>query len=227
MEVELRRHTTQTPWTYAQLDARQNEIAERMMTGKGEQGKLLLSELSPVITLGRRASERELLHPDLRGKLGIETYRTNRGGLATYHGPGQWVVFPVDSLERLTGDRKGVKSMVHLLLQAALSVAKVYEPQAQIRCGAELGVWSPQGKVASVGISIYRRILLHGLAINGFKTPASFVGLRPCGLEAPVGYLLNGPNDDEFRNMGSLLIYEISSRLRKAGSANDSLQKTV
>jgi lipoyl(octanoyl) transferase len=190
--TEIRRDTPEAPWTYALLDRRQREIAERVRGG-GE-GALLLSEVAPVITMGRRTAASDLLFPaSFYESRGIEIYATDRGGLATYHGPGQWVLFVVDRLDRLTGDSRGVRKAVDGLLEIARRVGAKYRADAHLRAGAELGAWSSRGKFGAVGVHIENRVLLHGLSLNAYRTEQSFLGLRPCGLDAPVDFLLDGP----------------------------------
>lgn len=210
MKVEIHRHTPETPWTYRDLDVRQREIAREVREGGA--GCILLSEVAPVVTMGRRAtvSELPLGEPYLREK-GIDVLFTDRGGLATYHGPGQWVLFVVEKLERLTGDPRGVKDAVCRLLKTAEEVGRLYDESVVIRDGLETGVWTSKGKFAAVGVHVEEGILLHGLAVNGFKTAQSFVGLRPCGLDAPVDFLLDGrgrPAQDRevlFKELGDRL----------------------
>jgi lipoyl(octanoyl) transferase len=188
-KFEVRRHTSDSPWTYRDLDLRQREIAEEVVQGRS--GKFLLSEVAPVITVGRRTPEADYLNTQ------TDVYRVHRGGLATYHGPGQWVLFLVDSLEKLTGDRRGVRKMIARLLQIAKSAAEGRGIAAEIREGAELGVWTARGKFAAVGIHVEKGVVLHGLSINGFQTKESFQNLRPCGLDLPVDYLVENPADFE------------------------------
>jgi lipoate-protein ligase B len=188
--IEIRRNFIHQEWTYAQLDKRQRVIAEGVRTGKP--GAILISELAPVITLGRRASQADLLLPQAEFDiLGIEIIHSDRGGLATYHGPGQWVIYVVDSMERLFGEVTGAKKLVHFLLNAALVVCQKYIPDAHVKEGCELGVWSNTGKLASVGVHIDKGVSLHGVAINGYRTEESFFGIKPCGLNAQVDYLFH------------------------------------
>jgi lipoyl(octanoyl) transferase len=189
---EVRRHTSQNPWTYRDLDQRQRVIAEQVLLGS--EGTFLLSEVAPVVTVGRRTPD-----ADFRS-VQTEIFKVDRGGLATYHGPGQWVLFPVERLERLTGDRRGVRKMIKSLLAIAKRVAEERRIQAEIRDGAQLGVWTAQGKFAAVGIHVQKGVVLHGLSINGYQTKESFQKLRPCGLELPVDYLLK--NRDDFDQLG-------------------------
>ena len=208
--VEIRRHgLLGAAWTYALLDARQREVAARVRDSADDApGALLLSEVAPVITFGKRATHSELMvSPAVLAASGVELFETDRGGLATYHGPGQWVLFAVDRLDRLTGDPRGVRKAVEGLLQTALEVARLCEPMAEIRSGLETGVWSPRGKLASVGVQIEQGVLLHGLSINGYRTQTSFMGLRPCGLDAPVDFLLgNESSPSEFDELGAKII---------------------
>lgn len=191
------------------LDARQREVALRVK--QGGPGALLLSEVAPVITVGRRAAPTDLLLPkELLTRAGVEVLPTDRGGLATWHGPGQWVLFAVDSLERLTGDRRGVRKAVDGLLSVALEVGKTYDSSAEIRSGAEMGVWTKRGKFAALGVHIDQGVLLHGLSINGFKTQTSFMGLRPCGLDLPVDYLIEG-RPELFEEFGKKILEKAQS----------------
>jgi lipoate-protein ligase B len=214
VEVEVRRHCPDSPWTYAMLDRRQREIAARVRDG-GE-GALLLSEVAPVITVGRRTSSGDILFSaEEFVRRGVDVVHTDRGGFATYHGPGQWVLFAIDRLDRLTGDAIGVRMAVMGLLDVALEVGRVYRPMAEIRCGAELGVWSVGGKFAAVGVHVEQRVLLHGVAVNGFKSDTSFMGLRPCGLDAPVDFLLSVRDDEGFELLGRQLVAAALNRLWK------------
>lgn len=190
--IEVHRHSASSPWTYQQLDERQRSIRDEVLAGG--KGKILFSEVAPVITLGRGRVEEDLLLPRAEyARKGVEIYETSRGGRATYHGPGQWVVFVVDSLERLTGDRRGVRKLVDGLFSVALEICREKFPRAEIREDCEAGVWSEPGaggtKLAALGVRIDRGVVQHGFSLNIYETPTSFVGIHPCGLSLPVGYL--------------------------------------
>lgn len=204
--IQVFRHQPpQLIWTYSALDALQRVLAHRVR--EGGPGALILSELAPVITLGRRADDTCFTLPHHRLlEQGVEIYPSDRGGLATYHGPGQWVLFPVYRLEDLTGDSRGVGHLVHGLLEIAHRVGQFYLPHPQKREGLHQGVWSPQGKFASVGVHIQEGVVLHGLAINGFKTEQSFQGIKPCGLDAPVSFLLDQPDEAQFIQLGQRIL---------------------
>jgi len=212
--VEVRRHSAENPWTYELLDAYQRTLAvalEASSIDGGTSGRILVSELAPVITLGRRECSQDLMLPknELLSR-GISTFQTDRGGRATYHGPGQWVLFVVDRLDRMTGDRRGVRKAVEGLLETGRTVGERFlGSQVHLKDGAATGIWTDQGKLASVGVHIQRGVLLHGMALNAFRTSQSFLGLRPCGLDAQVDFLFSEPDEERFMSVPELLVAEL------------------
>lgn len=220
VELITRRHSAESPWTYAQLDELQRQVAGRVRAGGP--GALILSEVAPVITHGRRTQSSDILLG------GAPLYPVNRGGLATYHGPGQWVAFAVDRLDRLTGDPRGVRKMVCALLAAAADVGRLYRDPVRIGEGAELGAWSDSGKFAAVGIHVAQGVVQHGLSLNGFRTPESFQGLRPCGLDKPVDYLLAEADLPAFAVLGEQLKEALLRHLwQEAAEAHSDAKATV
>jgi len=213
-EVIIERHSDHYPHLYRDMDRHQRKIAKRVLAG--EKGAILLFEVAPVITYGRRTPQSDFHYEEFfYKKNGIDLYPVDRGGLATYHGPGQWVLFIVDHLERLTGDARGVRKAVCGLLQAALEVIKKIDPKSSVLENDRTGVWGVLGKYASVGVHIENRILMHGLCLNVFKTEKSFLGFNPCGLNSEIGFLaelkpeLN--TDEGFMNIGKELVEKIKS----------------
>lgn len=220
-QVEVRRHSRAEPWTYAGLNSRQREVADRVRRDADAPGALLLSEVAPVITLGRRTVPGDLLMDEAAYReRGIELLPVDRGGLATWHGPGQWVAFAVDRLDRLTGDSRGVRLAVEGLLEAAAEVARRYVPLVELRWGAETGLWLPggRGKLASVGVHVERGVLLHGLSLNVQRYPGSFLGLRACGLEAQPAFLAGDAavGDSFGRGDGGITFEKVGAELQEA-----------
>jgi lipoyl(octanoyl) transferase len=203
-DASVFRHSLESPFTYSDLLLKQEAVFSRVKAG--EPGQVLLAEVAPVITLGRTSNEADLgFSLEHYQNLGIQILRTDRGGKATYHGPGQWVVFVVESLERLTGDSKGIRRATDLLLERALQVCSQFrsgrgeqDRVVESRGDCEVGVWNsgqPE-KLVSLGLKVNDRILQHGLCFNGFPTPESYAGIRPCGIQgASPGWLI--PSDLE------------------------------
>lgn len=216
LTVEIHRHSEASPWTYADLDRRQREIQTAILA-RGEPGRLLLSEVAPVVTLGTRTGHGDWNATTLAAQ-GVATQPVDRGGLATYHGPGQWVLFVVERLDRLTGDARGVRQVVDTLLQSAQDLAQAYGQDAVIREAPCTGLWTTRGKLASIGIRVRDRVVQHGIALNVHRTGPSFAGIRACGLDAAPDYLFDSPCPDAlFEEAGNAWVSAVLrgfSRLR-------------
>ncbi len=142
---------------------------------------LLLLEHPPVITLGRRATLDDVFLPEaaLRQR-GIALERTTRGGLVTYHGPGQLVGYPIVKL-RARG--LTVPCYVRALELAIISALASLGIDARIDAG-HVGVWTDQGKIAAIGVAQRHGVTLHGFAVNLQPDLAHFQLINPCGIGA-------------------------------------------
>jgi len=161
---------------YQSVLALQTELRAQVLSG-GEE-TILFVEHSPVVTLGHRATPADLLVPIAQLEAqGIEVVRVSRGGQATYHGPGQLVVYPVVRL------RGGVVGHVEWLTSAAVTVAEPLGVSAQYRA-EPVGVWVGDRKLGAVGVHVEHQVAIHGLSLN--VTAASTEVFRrqlfvPCG----------------------------------------------
>jgi len=129
----------------------QQMCAKAMMSGKrqpnGADGVLLLLEHEPVYTVGLRSHKYpENIADDLR-KLGADFQRTNRGGLITFHGPGQLVVYPILHLRHWG---LGVKSYVDALERSIISCCEELGVRGE-RSAKYTGVWIGRNKIAAIG----------------------------------------------------------------------------
>ena len=175
-----------------------------------EQGavQLHLAELQPVVTLGRRTDfqEFESRIADIESQ-GVSVERVSRGGKMTYHGPGQWVLFPVLHVTDLGTHPKDVQVVVCQLLKLLRSVVESFSVTCEVRAGEEMGIWANGGKLGSIGIQVSENRVTHGAALNVFSTPQSFYGIQPCGLSAQPAYLWElagepGPKESFFKKVG-------------------------
>ena len=156
-------------------------LQERLLARRaGASGDLAAAlEHDPVVTLGPRADGEDLLLPAAElERRGIAVVRTERGGLATYHGPGQLVVYPIVALKR-----EAIRSYVTLLEDAALAVVTACGVAGNRRSGHP-GIWVGESKVASIGIRVRGGVTCHGVAINLTVDCTPFSWIRPCGLSA-------------------------------------------
>jgi lipoyl(octanoyl) transferase len=138
---------------------------------------LLLLEHPPVYTRGRRSTDADLpLGEDFYAAQGIEVVEVDRGGLVTYHGPGQLVGYPIMRI----GDVIGYLRTLEQTIVAALGREGV-----AARGGGDrpTGVWAGGRKIASIGVHVSRRVSTHGFAVNVDNDLQPFEWIVPCGLD--------------------------------------------
>ena len=139
---------------------------------------LIVVEHPPVATLGRRGTPAEVFDPDL------PVFAIERGGKATYHAPGQLVLYPIMHLG--TGNRD-VRAFVRHLEAFVIHLLDDFGIPAVTRPETP-GVWTVKTgkKIASIGIAIRDWVTLHGIALNVTLDPKEFERIDPCGLGAAV-----------------------------------------
>lgn len=153
----------------------QNELVAACHQGTGDE-TLLLLEHEGVYTIGRTRDRSSLHNPDTLPHPVIET---NRGGQATWHGPGQLVAYPILNLARRGRDlHRYVRFLETVIIHTCQRLGVTAEQQPGLT-----GVWVGEKKLASIGVGLRRWISMHGLALN--VTPASLEAFRhitPCGI---------------------------------------------
>lgn len=140
--------------------------------GRSQQIYVLGCEHPQIITLGTRLKNSDIiLDPE------IPAIKTDRGGLATLHTPGQLIIYPIFSLREW---HFGVKEWVDFLLKVTtLSFRKCNI----IIIFQENGLFTEVGKIASVGIAINKGISRHGLSLNITNDLSLFAKISPCGVQ--------------------------------------------
>ena len=142
---------------------------------------VLLLEHDPVVTLGRSGKRDSLLHDEAAlASRGVELVQSDRGGDATYHGPGQLVVYPILDLQP---DCKDVRRFVRALEQAMIDTCADFGVPATRRDG-DPGIWlrSPDRKIGAIGARFTRWVSHHGVALNVNTHMAHFGLIIPCGI---------------------------------------------
>jgi lipoate-protein ligase B len=181
-----RRRTVRWGWLgrvpYAEAWELQRAAERGVKAGTGEE-RLLLLEHPHVYTLGRNASERDVLaDPAVRAALEVEVAETDRGGQVTYHGPGQLVGYPILNL---SPDRRDVRRYVRDLQETIVRTLAGFGIRGEPRDGqAFVGVWVGEAKIASIGVHLSRWVTTHGFALNVATDLAFFRGIVACGLPA-------------------------------------------
>ena len=142
---------------------------------------VLLLEHPHTYTLGRRGDDGEVLaSPEHLRALGAEVVEVDRGGLATYHGPGQLVGYPILDLRprdrdarRYLRDLEG--ALINTLRECGIAARRVER---------KTGVWVGDRKIASIGVRFSRWITSHGFALNVTTDLSYFDHIVPCGMPA-------------------------------------------
>jgi lipoic acid synthetase len=170
---------TQLP--HAEALAILREHADRKIDGKAESDLLFLLEHPPTYTLGRDADGSNLLVPEEEcRRQGFDVAWTDRGGDATYHGPGQLMIYPVVDLNRWKRDLGAyVGALEEIVVRALADFGFAARRDERSR-----GVWLGAKKVASVGVKVKRWVAWHGVALNVNTDLDAFRRLNPCGLTA-------------------------------------------
>ncbi|KAJ0181102.1 hypothetical protein K1T71_003187 [Dendrolimus kikuchii] len=138
---------------------------------------LLLVEHKPVYTVGIRdeSSKEEIFR---LCSLGAEFKKTNRGGLITFHGPGQLVAYPIINLKHF---KTSVKWYVNSLEETVIKVCDDLGIKANR--SPHTGVWVDDNKIAAIGIHASRYVTTHGISLNCDNDLSWFDHIDPCGIE--------------------------------------------
>ena len=149
----------------------QKDLVRRRTEGETEVDCLILVEHDHVITLGRKTTPENFKPQD------IPVFQVERGGDATYHGPGQLVGYPIVRLATPNVQRF-VRDLEDVLIQATRTFGV-----ESVRVEGHPGVWVGGRKVASIGVAVTNWVTFHGFALN-VNTDLSYFGLiKPCGLD--------------------------------------------
>jgi lipoyl(octanoyl) transferase len=172
---------------FADALALQEELVEKKRNDRLSADQLLLLEHEPVYTIGRTPDRSSLYatgsRPSRDGDLGAihlphPLYSINRGGQATYHGPGQLMGYPVIDLRRCGQDLHKYLRWLEQLLIDALAEHDI----GATRRESLTGVWVENRKIASIGVGVRHWITMHGFALNVCGDLSPFDHIVPCGI---------------------------------------------
>ena len=172
---------------FARALALQEEIVARKRNEPSLEDQFLLLEHEPVYTIGRTPDQSSLSATGRRavrdGELGTAhlpypLFAINRGGQATYHGPGQLMGYPIIDLRRCGHDLHKYLRWLEQLLIRVLGRQGI----AATRRESLTGVWVEDRKIASIGVGVRHWITMHGFALNVCGDLSSFNHIVPCGI---------------------------------------------
>ena len=155
--------------------ALQEEVVTKKRQDRSLDDELLLLEHEPVYTIGRTPDKASLLGA---AHLPHPVIPTNRGGQATYHGPGQLMGYPIIDLRRCGQDLHRYLRWLEQLLIEFLGDHRI----AASRREGLTGVWIDHRKIASIGVGVRHWITMHGFALNVCGDLSPFNYIIPCGI---------------------------------------------
>ncbi len=161
--------------SYVNAGARMDAVVAEMAANPDMPDRLLIAEFEPVITLGRASTEAD---ERFAAELGVPIHKITRGGKATFHGPGQLVLYPVI---RLLGEARDLHAYLACIERALAATVGDFG----LTGGTDprnTGCWVNNRKIASIGVAVRRWVAYHGAALNVATDMSWFRRFDPCGL---------------------------------------------
>ncbi len=160
---------------FADALALQEEIVAKKREDRSLGDELLLLEHEAVYTIGRTPDKSSLL---ASAHLPHPLFAINRGGQATYHGPGQLMGYPIIDLRRCGQDlHRYLRWLEQLLIELLVDYGITASRRESLT-----GVWIGQRKIASIGVGVRHWITMHGFALNVCGDLSPFTYIIPCGI---------------------------------------------
>lgn len=157
--------------TYAEAYEHQKELVDARIDDRVPD-LLLMAEHEPVVTTGRGTTV------EAASDVQFPVFEIERGGEATYHGPGQLVVYPILKLEE---GRRDLHQYMRDLEEVIIRVLSEFDVAGH-RDERNTGVWLGDQKIASIGVAVRRWVTWHGFAVNVHTDLDAFRSFNPCGL---------------------------------------------
>ena len=158
------------------------DIQRRLLKARQEDripDTVLVLQHTPVVTLGNRGRDNYLLKTEEEYRaLGIDVFHAERGGDVTFHGPGQWVLYPIIFLGGSEADSHGY---LNNLEEIAIRTLGDYCIEGFRREGKS-GAWTDSGKIAAIGFRLKKWVSFHGMSFNVCNDLMGFNTIVPCGL---------------------------------------------
>ena len=157
----------------------QKSLLDARVSGKVEDCLILLQH-PPTFTFGRRYKEDNLItNKEYYESLGFAVYKTDRGGLATYHGLGQLVGYPIIKISTYTKDYYQYLRMLEDVMIKTLNDFGI----AARRNEGYTGVWADNAKIGFIGVRMSFGYTMHGFSLNVNNDVSPFNYITPCGIQ--------------------------------------------
>ncbi|MBF0105725.1 MAG: lipoyl(octanoyl) transferase LipB [Deltaproteobacteria bacterium] len=148
-----------------------------LLDGRAPDTLLVLSH-EPVITKGRQLKNTLVTFDPMIKKMGIQVRDADRGGLLTYHGPGQIVIYFIIRVKEYF---KGVREMVEAIEAVLVVFLRAFKLDPYLK-KEHPGVWVGKKKLASLGLRVSQGVTTHGVSLNVNNDLGVYRYFEPCGL---------------------------------------------
>ena len=204
MNIEIKKSIKPIKYNVA-IKLLEERLSDININKKGD--LIWLLEHEEIYTAGTSYKENEILNKD------INLIKTNRGGKITYHGPGQLICyFVIDLKERKKDIRKFITSIEKTIIEslAEFNINSFGDPK-------NIGIWVKDkgeiNKVAAIGVRISKWIAYHGFAINISNNLTKYQNIIPCGISDKGVTNLKSINDQNYNNLGDVIIKNFTKNL--------------
>ena len=166
-----------------------------------------LLEHEEIYTAGTNYKEEEILNKN------INLIKTNRGGKITYHGPGQLICYFVIDLKKR---KKDIREFITLIEKTIIESLSQFNIQS-FGDPKNIGIWTNHkgkiSKVATIGLRVSKWIAYHGFAINIDNNLDHYKNIIPCGITDRNVINLKEINNQDYKNLGEIVIDKFSKNL--------------
>ncbi len=184
------------------LESRLKDLYEN-----NEQELIWTLEHNEVFTAGTSYKENEIIDKS------IKILETNRGGKITYHGPGQLICYFVLDLRK----KKDIRKFITIIEKTIIQTLKFYKIET-FSDNDNIGIWHKYNnevkKIAAIGIRVRKWIAYHGFAININNDLENYKKIIPCGISDKGVTNLKNILDQDYSNLGNILIKNFISNLK-------------
>ena len=184
------------------LESRLKDLYEN-----NEQELIWTLEHNEVFTAGTSYKENEIIDKS------IKILETNRGGKITYHGPGQLICYFVLDLRK----KKDIRKFITIIEKTIIQTLKFYKIET-FPDKDNIGIWYKYNnevkKIAAIGIRVSKWIAYHGFAININNDLENYKKIIPCGISDKGVTNLKNILDQDYSNLGDILIQNFISNLK-------------
>ena len=162
---------------FSEAHAAQEQRRRSVLQGTASEA-FWMTEHFPVLTAGmRQVPEKDLPDPEWLKDRNLKVIKTRRGGLLTYHGPGQLMGYLIMDVK---ARGMSIPCLVWAIEAGIINWLGKQGVGAGRKAGAP-GVWVGDHKICSIGLHFKKWVSIQGFALNLSPDLSIFGNINPCG----------------------------------------------